>query len=315
MIKTDDNKEMELVNIYKAMADENRLRILSVLTEGAFNVQELTSVLKGTQSNISHHLKTLQNAGLVGCRREGTWAYYFIEQFEEPTPSAKVIKSFHESAHTNGSSELYALDRQRAHTLLEKRRDEAKQFFESVAPRWSELRDETIDSNQYLKSVAALVPDEGILAELGCGSGALLAKLLPRKGTTIGVDYSPAMLDAAKSTLKAFDVDLRLGYLEHLPLTDQSVQTALCHMVLHHMTKPEEALRDAARILVSGGKLIVVDLNAHQNEQMRDRYADLWLGFESKQFQRWIKACGLKIESVANLGTKNEVFLLVAVKP
>ncbi len=305
---------MQLVDVYKAMADENRLRLLSILSEGAFNVRELTAIIEATQSNVSHHLKTLQSAGLVGCRREGTWGYYYIEPHELDSPVSSVIRSFLEAAPQASISEFLLDDKAKAKEILEKRRDEAKEFFDSVAPRWSELSKETINSEEYLNQLRDFIPDTGTLLELGIGSGALLSKILPRSGSTIGVDYSPAMLEEAKKTLAPFDVDLRLGYLERLPLTDNSVDCALSHMVLHHIAKPVDAIKDAARVIRPGGKLLVVDLSAHNREYMRERYADLWLGFEQKEFQSWIKAAGLKTESVKTLGTGGEVFILVAVK-
>ena len=62
----------------RALSDENRLRIVEMLSAGERCVCELTSALDLGQSLLSHHLKTLKDAGLVTDRREGRWVYYTL---------------------------------------------------------------------------------------------------------------------------------------------------------------------------------------------------------------------------------------------
>jgi ArsR family transcriptional regulator, arsenate/arsenite/antimonite-responsive transcriptional repressor len=62
----------------RALSDENRLRIMEMLTSGERCVCELTAALDLGQSLLSHHLKTLKDAGLVTDRREGRWVYYTL---------------------------------------------------------------------------------------------------------------------------------------------------------------------------------------------------------------------------------------------
>jgi ArsR family transcriptional regulator len=64
---------------FRALADENRLRIIDLLRSGERCVCELTDALDVGQSLLSHHLKTLKDAGLVTDRRDGRWAYYSLE--------------------------------------------------------------------------------------------------------------------------------------------------------------------------------------------------------------------------------------------
>ena len=62
----------------RALPDETRLRILALLAGGERCVCELTDALDAGQSLLSHHLKTLREAGLVTDRREGRWVYYAL---------------------------------------------------------------------------------------------------------------------------------------------------------------------------------------------------------------------------------------------
>jgi ArsR family transcriptional regulator len=64
------------VEIFKAVADPCRLRILKLLKEGELCVCEIMTALKKPQSSTSHHLSILREAGLVKERRDGKWSYY-----------------------------------------------------------------------------------------------------------------------------------------------------------------------------------------------------------------------------------------------
>ena len=65
--------------LFKALADETRLRILSLLLEGELCVCDLMAVLQLPQSTVSRHLAYLKNTGWVDDRREGVWMYYSIK--------------------------------------------------------------------------------------------------------------------------------------------------------------------------------------------------------------------------------------------
>ena len=64
------------VEVFKALGDETRLRILNLLSEREVCVCEIVDVLKLGQSKISRHLAALKHAGLVECRRDGMWVFY-----------------------------------------------------------------------------------------------------------------------------------------------------------------------------------------------------------------------------------------------
>lgn len=299
------------------MADESRLRILHVLRHGQFNVQELTSVLSLSQPTISHHLKILQSAGLIRSRKEKTWAYYSLRSRSEELPESAVAHGFLDSLGSVSGEERERFDRDKQiiDDLLSKKRDSARRFFDTVAPDWKDLRAEAQGADSHMEALIAQIPSEGVLLELGCGAGSLLERVLPRTGATLGVDYSQAMLDEARRSLNGSKVDLRLGYLEHLPIGDESVDVAVAYMVLHHIADPREALRDVARVLRPGGKFLAVDLVRHDDERMRERFADLWLGFEPEEVKGWLDECGFRGVMVDLLGESRGAFLLTCTKP
>ena len=74
----DDSVFESAAELFKAMAAPMRLKIISALCNGEKNVSELRAEITTTQPNMSQHLNTLYQAGILGRRREGVSIYYFI---------------------------------------------------------------------------------------------------------------------------------------------------------------------------------------------------------------------------------------------
>lgn len=72
-------KEHEMARMFKALGDENRVRILKQLRAGEKCGCELLEALKITQPTLSHHMKILCDCAIVKSRREGKWMYYTID--------------------------------------------------------------------------------------------------------------------------------------------------------------------------------------------------------------------------------------------
>ncbi|MBS7612007.1 winged helix-turn-helix transcriptional regulator [Candidatus Bathyarchaeota archaeon] len=73
------NEAEEQCKLFKALADTTRLRILKLLSVREMCVCEVMIALNLTQPTASHHLKILENAGLVKGRKKGRWVYYSIK--------------------------------------------------------------------------------------------------------------------------------------------------------------------------------------------------------------------------------------------
>jgi ArsR family transcriptional regulator len=77
----DEDAAVDLSRMFKALSDPVRLRLLSLIAShegGEACVCDLTGPFDVSQPTISHHLKVLREAGLVGCERRGTWVYYWV---------------------------------------------------------------------------------------------------------------------------------------------------------------------------------------------------------------------------------------------
>jgi len=70
----------DLVLFHAALADENRLRLLSLMQDGEICVCHLQGVLQTNQPKISRHLAYLRKAGLVAARQDGRWTHYRLQK-------------------------------------------------------------------------------------------------------------------------------------------------------------------------------------------------------------------------------------------
>jgi ArsR family transcriptional regulator len=66
--------------LFHALSDEARLRIIEILLDGEHCVCDLMTHIDAAQSRLSYHLKVLKDAGLVLDRREGRWSYYTLQR-------------------------------------------------------------------------------------------------------------------------------------------------------------------------------------------------------------------------------------------
>ena len=74
----------KIVDIFKALAEESRLRILSLLLQDEMCVCEIEECLNMTQSNVSRHLTSLKQCGILDSSKQAQWAYYKIsDKFKE----------------------------------------------------------------------------------------------------------------------------------------------------------------------------------------------------------------------------------------
>lgn len=83
MVKGWNNMESNnqtVARVFKAMGDENRLTILSLLKEGESCACKLQEALGISQPTLSHHMRILLDAGLVDGRKEGKWIHYSLSE-------------------------------------------------------------------------------------------------------------------------------------------------------------------------------------------------------------------------------------------
>ena len=88
-IKEIENME-QLVQFFKALSDETRLRIMMLLTRGELCVCDLMFVLDEPQSKVSRHLAYLKHSGLTNSKRAGVWMHYRLKEPADDTQKVQV---------------------------------------------------------------------------------------------------------------------------------------------------------------------------------------------------------------------------------
>lgn len=93
----------EKADIFKALGDETRLTIIDMLSCGEICACKIIEGLNLSQPTISHHMKVLQQVGLVKARKDGRWMHYSIdkEKVEEIKEFITYMENFKENLHLN----------------------------------------------------------------------------------------------------------------------------------------------------------------------------------------------------------------------
>jgi ubiquinone/menaquinone biosynthesis C-methylase UbiE/DNA-binding transcriptional ArsR family regulator len=281
---------LPILDSFSAVSDPVRCRTLWLLDQHELTVSELCTILQLPQSTVSRHLRILSDSGWVSSRRDGTSRYYAINRDDAGLAQIWQVTR----AQLDGRAGI-AQDARRVATVLARRRDASQQFFATASAEWDRLRAELFGRDFVAAALAALLPSDWIVGDLGCGTGALLPLVAPHVARVIGVDGSEEMLSAARARAAHFDnVDLRAGSLESLPLADASLDAATLMLVLHHLPAPAVALAEAARVLRPGGRLLIVDMAPHEHEEYRQQMGHVWLGFAEDQMRRLLHQAGFE---------------------
>ena len=104
-----------LVRTTKALADENRIRILGALGQQELCVCQVIELLGLAPSTVSKHLSILKNARLVDSRKQGRWMHYRIAEKDAPGPVTAALEWVFQSL---DGTRQFAADRQRLEEIL-----------------------------------------------------------------------------------------------------------------------------------------------------------------------------------------------------
>jgi ubiquinone/menaquinone biosynthesis C-methylase UbiE len=278
----------------KAAGEETRLRVLALLGEAELTVSDLTDILRQSQPRISRHLKLLAEAGLIERFREGTWAFF---RLSEHGGGAEVARSL--LARLNPADQTIARDRERLASVRAARAAAAQAYFRAHAAEWDRIRklhvaDEAVED--AIRSALAGKPFRSLL-DLGTGTGRMLELFGREIERGLGLDLSLDMLLLARDRLERAGMkhcSVRQGDIYNLPLGNDSFDVVILHQVLHFLDDGARAVREAARVLRPGGRLLVIDFAPHEMEFLREQHAHRRLGFPPDTVAQWMSAAGLE---------------------
>lgn len=282
------------LDIFRALSDATRLRILMLLRSMELSVGELAQVLGQSQPRVSRHVKILCDAGLAERRKEGSWV------FVAPGTPAKVDPVLTALAAWDiAEPDHWAVaDAARLAAVRADRASAALHWFEAHAGEWDAIRSLHVAEEQVEAAMARVLGDKplGTLIDIGTGTGRMLELFAGRSEQALGIDRSSEMLRLARAKLSEqglANTELRQADLYALPLGDAQADVAIVHHVLHFAQQPGAAIVEAARVLKPGGRLLIADFAPHEREELRQRDAHTRLGFSDEQIAQWFAAAGL----------------------
>lgn len=290
----------EASSLFRLLGDEARLRLLRVLSKDRFNVTELTGVLGLAQSGVSRHLGLLKDAGLVAEERDGAFTYYRLSPSLRENGQESLWSLLETQFAAAGSTPIVRADEARLQEVLRVRREN---FDQHAGP-------DTRDGRQLVpgRSWAAWARALGLLlppvevVDLGCGEGYLTVEVARWAERVTAIDRSASVLaraEALATRRRLTNITFKRGELERVPLRDESADVVLLSQALHHAPDPAKALGEAVRILRPGGRLLLLDLREHDQQWVREKLGDRWLGFADAQLERMLREAKLTNVKVA----------------
>jgi len=292
---------LPLADRFQALADPTRLRIVALLRLMELSVGELAQVLGQSQPRVSRHLKILADAGVLERRKEGSWVFLTLADAEKVEPLFSLIDEWGDSA----TQALFASDAGRTESIRTERAEAANRYFAGHAEVWDQIRSLHVAESEVERAIGRALGNRplGRLVDIGTGTGRMIELFGPRAAQAVGIDRSSDMLRLARVKLEAARIQssLRQGDIYALPLPDQSADSVIIHQVLHYAHSPAAAITEAARVLASGGTLLVIDFAAHEREELRATDAHIRLGFDDEVMAGWFASAGLEIDQIEHL--------------
>jgi ArsR family transcriptional regulator len=295
-----------IFEIFRSLGDPTRLRILALLRAMELSVGELAQVLGQSQPRVSRHVKILIDAGLAERRKEGSWVFLSLGASGRVEPLFALLDRW---AEIDGEDPWAIADAARLAAVRADRAAAAERYFASHAKDWDELRVLHIAESEVEAAVARALGIEegravGRLVDIGTGTGRMLELFGRDAAYALGVDRSPEMLRLARAKLAEVGLtaaELRQGDMYSLPLASACADTVIIHQVLHYAQQPDVAVAEAARLLVPGGRLLIVDFAPHDREELRARDAHARLGFADEAVLKYLDSAGLDAKVVEHL--------------
>lgn len=294
--------------LFKALADDSRLRIMLLLQLMELSVGELAAVLDQSQPRVSRHVRILAEAGLAERHKEGSWVFLRPALPRLDHGAARLLDQFlrSESAVGPALAAQHAADRAQLDAIRAQREQRAADFFAQHAGQWDAIRSLHLPESDVEAALAELILGQplGRLLDIGTGTGRMIELFSGSAQHCTALDRSPEMLRLARAKLQhipSVKLDLVQGDFYALPFGDAGFHTILLHQVLHYAQNPQGVISEASRVAASGARLVIVDFAAHALEELRERDAHARLGFGDDQMAALMHNAGFDLTRTLGL--------------
>ena len=223
------------IELFNAISDEMRLKILMLLDQAEFTVNEIKDILDIHQSNASRHLSKLSACKLLKDRRDGIKAYYGLS--EELLLSSRVLSVIREAYEDLQDKDIIQC---RAEQVLQDRTDKTKGQIHKLDQAGGSLK------AQISLFSKLMVPFEKAV-DIGCGEGGDLSLMLANRCQNVfSLDYDPKVISGLQRILKKkgiANVTPKVADMLSTGLPDNFADLVLMSQVLHHAQDPRLALK------------------------------------------------------------------------
>jgi 2-polyprenyl-3-methyl-5-hydroxy-6-metoxy-1,4-benzoquinol methylase len=276
----------------RLLADSTRLRLLLLLEQEELSVVELSHITQLAQPRVSTHLAKLKESGLLVDRREGVFVYYRIA-----TPiEDQALEALWLLLRRETDDPLIKQDLNRIPEVLNKRGD-GNTWADSVA---GDMERHYSPGRTWEATARGLVQllEPGDVLDVASGDGVLAELLAPHAKRIVCLDISEKVVAAGRTRLASHrHVSFETGDMHSLPVEDSSFDTVLLMHALTYTHDPATVIKEAARALRSGGKLLAVTLHQHPHEKAVEHYNHVNLGFLTSELTDWCSGAGLEVQS------------------
>ncbi len=283
------------VELFRLLAEPGRLQLLALCAGEALSVGELAQLLDDSQPQVSRKVAPLRDAGLVDARKDGTRVFVRtdLQAVEADPVLAEALAEGRRLSLADGSLA-------RVPQVVAAREEQGRTHFESSAP----ARESVPASPEHLAHLAALsllLPSRQLAVDVGAGDGISLDLLAPLFSRVIAVERSQAQVARVTERVAArgfHTVSLFTGSYDDVALL-QRVDSAggadlvFAGRMLHHTSRPSQAIVSFARLLKKGGHLVVMDYLPHTADTLRTEEGDVWLGFTPADINGFFVQAGL----------------------
>ncbi len=282
--------------LIKALGDETRLRLLHLCSLGELSVTELMEILNMGQSRVSTQLTLLKEVGLLQDRRLGRRSLYSLGPNASKEPCAGLLVSHADSIELR--DDLAGFE-----ALQQRKERESRSYFDRVASTFGEQELPGRTWEGLARAVLQLAPKVRYV-DLGIGDGLLTLMLAQVAESVTAVDLSPEMLHQLelRAQKRGFhNIEYVKGRIEDLPLEDGLFDVAVLSQALHHVDDAGVALAEARRVLVPGGRLLVIDLLAHNEDWVREQLQHRRLGYTEPDLEKLVRSAGFEEVQVSRI--------------
>jgi SAM-dependent methyltransferase len=270
------------------LGDENRMRLCALLRDRELCVTDLVRITGIAQSRVSTHLGRLREAGLVRDRRQGSQSFYGL--VADALPAA--VRTCLDEIAASGDPTLEG-DRERLRELEAERRGDMPEHAVELERDYSPGR-----TWQSLTVGIAALLRLGDVLDVGSGDGAAAAALAPYCRSLTCIDVSERLIAAARERLGHHaNVRAQVADAHALPFQDAAFDSVLVFHTLTYAEQPARVLKECARVLRPGGRVVVLCLDEHRQSDVTARYGERHPGFSPRAVRGLLARAGLNVVS------------------